>query len=826
MMAAVVSAWINGAIISIGLTAMIGLILRMIPRASLNAATRFGIWWFALLASLALPLLFMPRLNIRIPRPEPLGAISVARLAAEPQSSALPAVPSTAIPLPASVSSPVASSDAIRNSSFHIQLPLRIRTGFWFTLALLVWLTVSVGLIARLIQSYWTLRRRAAAALPTVTTGWSTVPVGFARDIDTPLAIGFRNSAILLPDSYPDNFDEMDLQRICMHEAAHLERRDHYTLLIQRVIEALLPWHPAVHWIARQLDFEREAACDDRVVQATGEYKDYALCLTRVAELGASRATVLAAPTVIGIRSHLSRRVESLLARRNSVQPWLSVPRFLALSILFGGVTFAGGHGLEMIALREPQSSEARIQAIIDDVPSAPPELGADILLKLIENGTIRDAKQKRLLLSDAWDLAPKAKHATEMASPVSVIVESEPGSLGMSLTGLTTAGIQQRVIAQIVALDPKAARELFLRMKPPESVNVSCEDNHYPSYTDYFKALEAVMGTFSAAELQNGDAALFMKNAIRSLGTQADFWRSIQLIDDVKFPERDFTDLLNQWSDLLAADRSGDRQFMIISWMFKFTLRVAETEKERGHSPDRVLQALRTYFVRHASAVRCEDGSWRPLQLGPDLPPTNNEEDARLRFNEELVRLGSGVAPIRPEEIKPSAIKGKALVVSYLSDDPTSKVWEVMGGAKGLRFGPELKGPALTAEQRNTPEWNVRALQYLTQLEKWTNGLGEENRETFVLKAEFYGGLLRLAPEGKLRDTVMKSYVNFLVNSPMKKESPPEWKHWGIDMLMGAREITDKKKLLDDIEAAGDVTISLYTRLARMALPPTNTIP
>jgi hypothetical protein len=44
--------------------------------------------------------------------------------------------------------------------------------------------------------------------------------------------------------------------------------------------------------------------------------------------------------------------------------------------------------------------------------------------------------------------------------------------------------------------------------------------------------------------------------------------------------------------------------------------------------------------------------------------------------------------------------------------------------------------------------------------------------------------------------------------------------------MLIGAREITDKKKLLDDIEAAGDVTISLYTRLERMALPPTNNIP
>ena len=65
-----------------------------------------------------------------------------------------------------------------------------------------------------------------------------------------------------------------------VHEAAHLARWDDYGLLAQRFIEALFPWHPVVRWITRQMDLEREVACDDFVVEATGQARQYASCLT------------------------------------------------------------------------------------------------------------------------------------------------------------------------------------------------------------------------------------------------------------------------------------------------------------------------------------------------------------------------------------------------------------------------------------------------------------------------------------------------------------------------------------------------------------------
>ena len=46
-------------------------------------------------------------------------------------------------------------------------------------------------------------------------------------------------------------------------------------------------WHPAAWWLERQLEFEREAACDEIAVSVTGSAKEYATCLATLAALPA-----------------------------------------------------------------------------------------------------------------------------------------------------------------------------------------------------------------------------------------------------------------------------------------------------------------------------------------------------------------------------------------------------------------------------------------------------------------------------------------------------------------------------------------------------------
>ena len=101
-----------------------------------------------------------------------------------------------------------------------------------------------------------------------------------------------------------------------MHELAHLLRHDDWTNGLQRVITSLLFFNPAVWFIARQMDVEREVACDDYVLELTGAVRTYAFCLTKMAEITSWPHQPLAAPGVFTTRKNISIRIERLVAHR------------------------------------------------------------------------------------------------------------------------------------------------------------------------------------------------------------------------------------------------------------------------------------------------------------------------------------------------------------------------------------------------------------------------------------------------------------------------------------------------------------------------------
>ena len=76
-----------------------------------------------------------------------------------------------------------------------------------------------------------------------------------------------------------------DLDRVLIHEWAHVQRHDDLAQLVQRIVHIVVGWHPAAWWLERQLEFEREVACDEIAVSVTGSAKEYATCLTTLAAL-------------------------------------------------------------------------------------------------------------------------------------------------------------------------------------------------------------------------------------------------------------------------------------------------------------------------------------------------------------------------------------------------------------------------------------------------------------------------------------------------------------------------------------------------------------
>ena len=95
--------------------------------------------------------------------------------------------------------------------------------------------------------------------------------VALCTDVVVPTVIGVLRPTILLPVSMASGVPPDHLEGILAHELAHIRRYDHIVNLVQRLIEALLFFHPAVWFLSRRIRIERERCCDDLVLASGGE---------------------------------------------------------------------------------------------------------------------------------------------------------------------------------------------------------------------------------------------------------------------------------------------------------------------------------------------------------------------------------------------------------------------------------------------------------------------------------------------------------------------------------------------------------------------------
>jgi beta-lactamase regulating signal transducer with metallopeptidase domain len=206
--------------------------------------------------------------------------------------------------------------------------PLRVRPGAWPAFFLALWCAVCIAQLVRLAISFRHLRRLKRDAIPAPAEPSATLrtwlPVyGIDRpvrlllsaDIPVPVAVGFLRPAVLLPETLIAELTPVELDHVLLHELAHLARRDDWTNLLTRLAWAIAALHPVAAFALRRIDHERELACDDWVVSATGAARPYAASLARLFELCANQRRVLLASGIADGGSQLGNRIAALLGR-------------------------------------------------------------------------------------------------------------------------------------------------------------------------------------------------------------------------------------------------------------------------------------------------------------------------------------------------------------------------------------------------------------------------------------------------------------------------------------------------------------------------------
>jgi beta-lactamase regulating signal transducer with metallopeptidase domain len=212
--------------------------------------------------------------------------------------------------------------------------PASLQTSLWAQRILLAWCIGVVVFATRLIVGWrlsWQLVKSAEETLSEgVTKVFESVRdrlglrgsirlLAHAR-LDSPVVVGWLRPVVLLPISLISGFTTEQLSAVLAHELAHIRRHDFVVNVLQRCVESVLFYHPAVWWLSKRIRAEREHCCDDIAIRICGSRKIYAEALIEM-ERARQPRPLLAVAAADGVVLQRFRRV---LGMSTSVVDWQS----------------------------------------------------------------------------------------------------------------------------------------------------------------------------------------------------------------------------------------------------------------------------------------------------------------------------------------------------------------------------------------------------------------------------------------------------------------------------------------------------------------------
>ena len=228
-------------------------------------------------------------------------------------------------------------------------------------------------------------------ALAEICRQWSlkSAPIlAHAEQVLVPRVVGLFKPMILLPSSALTGLSTDELELIIAHELAHVRRQDLWVNLLQRLVESILFFNPAMWWLSRRISTLREYCCDDLACAKADESPDlqirYANALLHAVELHKKETTNSnAAQQVSSLAasgrspSELRRRVarlfgEPLKEPRQLSRKYALVLTMMALVFTVAPFVLAGEQSVDKPTAGELRESES-VEFFLVGQPALPP---------------------------------------------------------------------------------------------------------------------------------------------------------------------------------------------------------------------------------------------------------------------------------------------------------------------------------------------------------------------------------------------------------------------------------------------------------------------
>ncbi|HYP07720.1 MAG TPA: hypothetical protein VER03_15915 [Bryobacteraceae bacterium] len=420
------------------------------------------------------------------------------------------------------------------------------------------------------------------------------------------------------------------------------------------------------------------------------------------------------------------------------------------------------------------------IRKLVDTALATPPEIAADALIRIAESPKVSDRPYAIELLHQAFTLASSAVHPYRRVGGAGAAqgTDTDAGRLSSALnSGLDGHSLQVRATRALLALDKEQGAKMFSSLPPPAFPALTCRDSMLWRTDAYYDlVLEVFNSGFTERQKKEGRHVAMLEDQLRGMNSTfhleplTRMLLAVQVSTKLSTPQ--FERLLAVYATGLKALRPDDRSFSSGTrhgFTQAFYDLVAQTKK-LNLSVTPLFDAYRTYLQDGIHAKRCEDSA------------DPNGEGATVvnmvyLLNGELKKLEQDL--ISPPAAGLPTVPERAQVYSYWTSPSARKLFGTM--------------VALTRrEDKASDDWERQTRQFFNDVNDWEKDHGESPVNFFHQRAMLYTAMLRNLAAGALRVTAAKDYLNVLVNSDVRRLSPPEWYMYARDLaaIVGREEI------------------------------------
>jgi beta-lactamase regulating signal transducer with metallopeptidase domain len=271
--------------------AVVALVSVLFLRRS-SPAVRYWVWQVV-----AVKLLIMPFWTYAILLPQMIPTVSER----EPAESSVQIAALDTLPAEPSPESPVVirKTAIVKPSPQAHDVPQTVSTWSritWLGWLFAVWGTVVAAQCVRILWQHRRLARLLREAVPADAAlqalvgetacrlGLRRAPQAVLTELDcSPFVCGIRRAVLVMPRGLTATLNATELNHVLLHELAHVRRLDLVWGWVGELARMAYFFHPVVHWIAYQIRLERELACDQLAMAASGQQAaEYAATLVRV----------------------------------------------------------------------------------------------------------------------------------------------------------------------------------------------------------------------------------------------------------------------------------------------------------------------------------------------------------------------------------------------------------------------------------------------------------------------------------------------------------------------------------------------------------------